>query len=354
MAKAKERRESFTLRVLGRTLELLGLQMYKRREAAIAELVANCWDAGAKRALIEVPDPKDYDAKKSTIVISDDGSGMTTRQIRGDYLVVSRNRRRGGVDKFADRPVMGRKGIGKLAGFGVAEKMTIRTWRDGEGTVFALDIHDIKADDDIRDVAIKGRVRPHTDKADPHGTQVILEGLKPPTPIDVERLLESLARRFARRVKGEMEMVINRAGVGEPTIDLDYRVPKEGFLEHKLSTGRIVQYYYAFATKPITYKEMRGFTIFVRGKTAQAPPFFFFVETTASGQHGTRYVSGAIEADFLDEGTDDESDWRAADQRCFIRTGGPPVRACYVREKPTVRRALTADPSTPKSTIQDR
>jgi len=42
----------FHITVLGRTLEHLGTQMYKRRDVAIAELVANCWDAGAENVAI--------------------------------------------------------------------------------------------------------------------------------------------------------------------------------------------------------------------------------------------------------------------------------------------------------------
>jgi len=45
-------RRDFHLTVLGRTLEHLGVQMYKRRDVAIAELVANCWDEGASNVWI--------------------------------------------------------------------------------------------------------------------------------------------------------------------------------------------------------------------------------------------------------------------------------------------------------------
>ncbi|OBB84665.1 hypothetical protein A5779_05730 [Mycolicibacterium peregrinum] len=61
--------------------------------------------------------------------------------------------------------------------------------------------------------------------------------------------------------------------------------------------------------------ELQGFTIIVNGKTAQAPPFFFGVESSASGQHGTKYLTGVIEADFLDSGVDDESDRISTDRQ---------------------------------------
>ena len=60
---------------------------------------------------------------------------------------------------------------------------------------------------------------------------------------------------------------------------------------------------------------LRGFTLYANGKTAQAPPFFFDVESTASGQHGTRYLYGAVEIDYLDQGTDDDSDLISTDRQ---------------------------------------
>ena len=77
--------------VLGRTLEHLGVQMYKQRPAALAELVANAWDADATRVWIEVPEGPV--ATTSQITITDNGSGMTPDEVADLYLVIGRNRR---------------------------------------------------------------------------------------------------------------------------------------------------------------------------------------------------------------------------------------------------------------------
>lgn len=116
----------FYIKVLGRLLEHLGVQMYKRRTIAIAELVANCWDAGAENVYIDVPESVSYEPEQSTITITDDGVGMSPDQVDGEYLVVGRNRRFDGDDYVNGRPVMGRKGIGKLAGFGIATQFLQR------------------------------------------------------------------------------------------------------------------------------------------------------------------------------------------------------------------------------------
>lgn len=72
-----------------------------------------------------------------------------------------------------------------------------------------------------------------------------------------------------------------------------------------ITDGSVVRYWYGFATNLIHLRELRGFTILVNGKVAQAPPFFFDVEATASGQHSTKYVIGEIEDDSIDTGIDD-------------------------------------------------
>lgn len=142
-AVAEDQTREFYITVLGRTLEHLGVQNYKHRDVAIAELVANCWDAGADSVHVEVPDEKEYERTTSRITILDDGEGMSADDVQDQYLVVGRNRR---PDDEEDRkrPVMGRKGIGKLAGFGLASRMTVGTWQDGRLTEFTLDVGNLK------------------------------------------------------------------------------------------------------------------------------------------------------------------------------------------------------------------
>src|SRR4051812_12858939 len=88
-----EQDREFKLAVLGRTLDHLGRQTYKRRDVAIVELVANCWDAGAKTVNITVPQADGYDQAEDSYIIEDDGFGMSEIEVENDYLVVGRNRR---------------------------------------------------------------------------------------------------------------------------------------------------------------------------------------------------------------------------------------------------------------------
>jgi hypothetical protein len=336
-ARPQPTQRTYTIKVLGRTLTHLGTQMYKRREAAIAELVANSWDAGARKVRITIPETA-YNAATSEIVIEDNGHGMTPDQVQEDYLVVARNRRKDGKDTvdavledFLDepeppasaepdpadgadvpqnddfatagpRPIMGRKGIGKLAGFGLAKRVKVQTWTSGTTVAFEIDGASLEADDnEAKNFSFKGTLSETKGEPFVSGTRVVLSGLKHKTPIDKERLRQSLARRFSRRVRGQMEITVNGTALEDPTPALRLRHPEIGMAEDTLEDGNKVRYWYGFAKSSIGAREQRGFTIMVRGRTAQSPPYFFDVEGTATGQHSTRYVVGDIEADFLDK-----------------------------------------------------
>ena len=307
-----KRNVEFKMKVLGRMLEHLGTQMYKRRDTALAELVANAWDAGANEVTLTIP-TTGYDPSTSEITISDNGVGMSEGQVESEYLVVGRNRRSDGSDRPVNRKVMGRKGIGKLAGFGIAHTIRVDTTRGGVTTSFTMKIADLKLGaNDIQDVIIEGTVDDTVESVD--GTTVRLTGLKQVTRPDVDALIQSLGRRFSRVVHGEMAIKVNGAMVAEPPIDFEQRVPEEEWLEAVVD-GHTVRYFYGFSKTVLKASLLQGFTLYANGKTAQAPPFFFNVETTASGQHGTRYMYGAVEVDYLDAGIDDESDLISTDRQ---------------------------------------
>jgi hypothetical protein len=300
------------MKILGRLLEHLGSQMYKRRDTALAELVANAWDAGATEVTLVVP-TSNYDPTVSQIVVSDNGVGMTEDQVELEYLVVGRNRRITDGALSHSRKVMGRKGIGKLAGFGIAGIIEVSTTSQRTTTEFALRIEDLKRTaNEVTDVPINGRIVDASTAE--RGTVVRLSGLKHTTPPKIPELMESLGRRFSLVVHGEMRITVNDSVITEPDIDFESRFPSEGWAEDTVD-GQEIRYYYGFSKNVLSSRELRGFTLYAHGKTAQAPPFFFNVESTASGQHATRYLYGAIEIDYLDDGTDDEGDLISTDRQ---------------------------------------
>lgn len=314
------------LKILGRTIEHFGVQMYKQRPAAIAELVANCWDAGANSVAITLPDYKKSPASQLAISIRDDGRGMSVNTVQDAYLVLGKNRREdpdpeiGGVE-IDGRRIMGRKGIGKLAGFGIADEMAIKTWRDGSGVQFTLRLVDLLAPDtDVVEVPIVGTIFTPIAGDGPAGTVVELRGLRHATPLFASDLRRSLARRFSRVVQGKMTVMVDTTELPDPILDYDviHQFPADfpkSLEQATLSTGEVIRFGYAYTQKTIKDSEMAGFAVLVHGKTAQAPPFFFRVENTASGQHATKYISGVIEADYLDDTTDSKTDVVSTDRQ---------------------------------------
>ena len=102
--------------------------------------MANAWDADAKHVEIDI------DPSKGRILIVDDGHGMTAKDINAKFLRVGRRRREDGessTPRFA-RPVMGRKGIGKLSLFSIADTIEVQSSKDGQQSGFTMSLKKIK------------------------------------------------------------------------------------------------------------------------------------------------------------------------------------------------------------------
>ena len=103
-------------------IRLLGIQMYQKPADVISELIANAWDADAEQVNIKLSD--------RIIEVRDNGNGMTFEQCQNYYLNVGRDRRfdtKKDLSERFKRPVLGRKGIGKFAGFGIAKCIEVET-----------------------------------------------------------------------------------------------------------------------------------------------------------------------------------------------------------------------------------
>jgi HSP90 family molecular chaperone len=106
---------------------------YRSTEQALKELIDNSSDADAENVWIVLPDSM----TNTSIVIRDDGLGMTEKEVTDEYLAIASHRRmRKGSDRsfLKNRSVKGRKGIGKFAGFAAAEVMGIDTKSHGKRT----------------------------------------------------------------------------------------------------------------------------------------------------------------------------------------------------------------------------
>src|SRR5438067_3371533 len=100
-----------------RLLDHTGLAMYSSIPKAISELVANSYDANAIEVRINVSLKDDAIEQ---ITIADNGDGMSPEELENRYLALGYNRR-DVVGASTKRKPIGSKGIGKLAGLGIAK-----------------------------------------------------------------------------------------------------------------------------------------------------------------------------------------------------------------------------------------
>ncbi|MDE0507107.1 MAG: ATP-binding protein [Gammaproteobacteria bacterium] len=192
--------EPFELEIDLNVLNHLGLNLYSNVPAVLSELIANAWDADATRVditIIRSPGSPDQNG----IVITDNGCGMDDADLRGKYLKVGFQRRQGslGDQTSAGRPVMGRKGIGKLSIFSIAENAKIFTRKE------AMDPIGIEMDEANIRAAIKKGDKYHPVKMEAagkvpesSGTVIELRKLKKRVNATLDQYVrQRVARRFS-------------------------------------------------------------------------------------------------------------------------------------------------------------
>src|SRR5258708_8878650 len=127
----------YTMKISRLTIDKLGVRLYDRVSAVLAELVANSYDADATEVIVRAPMGQYLATRQDgTIVdkglyieIQDNGIGIAPSDVNPFYLKVGAERRndprRGDKSKVYGRKVMGRKGVGKLAPFGICQEIEI-------------------------------------------------------------------------------------------------------------------------------------------------------------------------------------------------------------------------------------
>ncbi|MBN8584711.1 MAG: ATP-binding protein [Ignavibacteria bacterium] len=290
------------MRFAGRFIDLLGNQMYGGPVPSVAELIANSWDADAKK--VEVTIPKDITESGAEIIVKDYGEGMTFDELNDYYLHVGYERRAvRGETTDAGRLVMGRKGIGKLAGFGIAEDIIITSVKDGHLIEFELNYTELRKKKNLNGFEFTPTLDKATTK--PNGVTVVFKNLKLTKNINIESFKKSMSRRFA--IKTEvMEILINDKNLKKENLDLEYRIPpgKGEWTEENIPGFGTVQYWYGILNETIQDPELRGFSVFARERVAQFTPFFFNLTGGINGQVALEYLTGQLKADELDS-TDD-------------------------------------------------
>ncbi len=355
------------------TVDKLGVKLYDRVSAVIAEVVANSYDADATEVVITAP-MGCLLARKSagkvqdsgfTIEVADNGTGMlsdaSVNEINDFYLKVGAERRndsrRGGSSKKYGRKVMGRKGVGKLAPFGVCERVELITsgGKEVDGTdeqgkkargymishLFMVRSNMLKETDEayFPDVGpLDGKVRKEK------GTCVRMTGFDHRWVPEIADFERQMAQRFGltsaqwgillrdsqkmpdqpdySRAVGtfavavkpgtKVEFLRKEGAAVQSRRETDFSITtpnganlnglKAGF-DHE-SVFHPVTGWVAYSDKPYKDQLMAGIRIYCRGKIA-AQTMLFNRGAGFTGEFDVRsYLIGEIHADWLDEAED--------------------------------------------------
>lgn len=352
----------YVMKISRLTVDKLGVKLYDRVSAVIAELVANSYDADATRVSITAP-MGEYLATRSQgivkdrgyeIVVSDNGGGMTPSEVNRYYLRVGAERRkdeRGDTSKKYRRKVMGNKGVGKLAPFGICQQIELltaggdpvagkdETGKQAKGYLRAhliLDREGILKDEefDYQPIvgSLDGTVAPSS------GTTIRLRGFAYRRVPPLDDFSRQLAQRFGvKSVNWRIELVDSiktptdpkyKATVGDFAIDtmpntkIAFRPGKAGEIEGRafdsddqpipdMAAGfnfegknYPIRGWIAYAKEPYKDDLMAGVRVYCRGKIA-AQTNVFNRKAGFTGEHDVRsYLVGELHADWLDEHED--------------------------------------------------
>ena len=297
-----------------RTIGDLGVKMYTRLPHALAESISNAYDADAASVTISI---QQGEGGVDSVEIKDDGFGMSKEDLRNNFLVVGRKRREEGGDGTTPkgRKVTGRKGLGKLAMFGIANVVEIETVRDGKVNAFQMcwdDIEKSKNDD-----CFFRMVKNDVDTQEGNGTKIILTSIKRKTGIDLKDLSVRLSRRFD--FDSDFCVCVKSSDSDEeynltPLLGLsDVEIEGEFPITDAFFTGACegfkgrVRGVIKTAKKPMPKEGMQGVSLFARGKLVNEPTAFGSVSSNFF-----RYLTGELHIDFIE---DDEEDLIATNRR---------------------------------------
>jgi len=331
-------------------LNHLGLNLYSNVPAVLSEVVANSWDADATNVKIDI------DVEKEKITITDDGHGMSEAELNAKYLKVGYERRKKepGCTPKQNRPVMGRKGIGKLSLFSIAETVEVQTFNSEKKNGFMMSVAKIREAIEQGGSSYHPESLSESDVAlDQQGTRIVLTGLKKGVAQAPNALRKRLARRFSVIGNDDFNVTIN--GESVTVTDRDYFHKLQYLWHFGDKSEQYVKLCKRFKSHKLEHAEkregdievpgegdaqnniypVRGWigtvlgsgdlrdedegdnlnkiVIMVRGKLAQED----ILEEFPEGGLYTKYLIGEIHADFLDR--DEELDIATSNRQAIIK-----------------------------------
>lgn len=290
------------------TIEHLGVRMYSTLPPVLAELVANSYDADAKEVHIHLVDGAD-----KQIIVSDNGHGMSYDDINQKFLKIGRNRRENNNQTSpSGRPVIGKKGLGKLAFFGISHQIDINTQNQNVCNVFSLNWDDIIHSDGNYNPTITAYNEPCPDDDD--GTTITLKDVQRVTNFDPEAIADGLSRLFI--LDDDFKVFIKHNDEPEFLVSHDrkydslnteftWNVPDDIGAQSEYDKASEIRGVLITTKTPIPPNtNMRGISLFSRGKLVNLPEYF----SDSTSSHFFSYLTGTLSVDFIDDLDEDVID----------------------------------------------
>jgi len=127
--------DTVDVRISRRIIQLFSEGLYSSSNKAVEELVSNSFDAYAQNAHVILS--TDLTDPGATIVVIDDGEGMDVNALK-EHWIIGRSTRRSKASKSGRKPI-GKFGIGKLATYVLAERLTHICKSDGKFFATTMD-----------------------------------------------------------------------------------------------------------------------------------------------------------------------------------------------------------------------
>ena len=234
---------------------------------------------------------------------------MSADDLNQKYLRIGRNRRQTEGSELSEngrRHISGKKGIGKLALFGIGKVIKVETTREDMDHSVRMTLswdEMLKTKDHVYvPDAISIDSPPSS-----HGTKITIKKLTRKSLVNPENLARSMSRLV--NYVGDFQLTIKSGSriipvtpalrFSDDEIQFRWKVPedlpdqlavaRDHFSAHDIS-GEIV------STRKTLRQDNRGIIVFVNGRRANAAEFYGANESS----YAFSYLSGVIDADYLD------------------------------------------------------
>ncbi|MDE1656916.1 MULTISPECIES: ATP-binding protein [Actinomycetaceae] len=316
----------------------LGRKLYTSSPSALAELVANSYDAYADNVWLQLESGGD------SIIVADDGVGMSRDVVSRQYATIGNPKEPTETPEGkTQRPAMGKKGIGKLASFSLGNSYTVYT-KDSESPKwlsFTLCYSDMVKKENATSYAAPVTYLDELPADVSHfgnetGLIVEISDLRRKiTAGTVRGMKTQLTRRFSLR-DSEIQIHLNGEKLDLSPFDVLYQHIKAvnyvGFTDEEMKkqfpeADEVTQYvhttgssisaeeidslvsekgiraWFGVVDKPKRLKEigLGGVLVYINNKIADEN----LLASNQSAQMGGQYVTGEIYADYLNDRAED-------------------------------------------------